>query len=415
MKKPTDTLLIPGDERFEAWRPKGASGPQGGMERVEGGILRKAPDWIGLPARSLISVPMRLEGLHGEQRESAVVLELEAAGLADEELAENAFEISSCSSGDGEGRVDVVIQQGVLDDEVLGNALDSKFAPSYAFRKFYPGEARIWREEGILIIALPNAAGNVVHCQALSCRSLDTDTAAEIRCMMAALELSGVAPKIQSLVIDSEKVEDEVVPVSFEKGLDLPVTIRSADSPQIPQGSSRLIPESVVQRRRERKQRNLIILGALGLVTLTVAMLGAFAGRLAWRETRLAAEERRLDALEPELESIREAQMRWEMLSGVLTPEEYPVELLHQLITLLPPEGIRLTRFELRPEGLVLDGEASSIMHGINFKESLISSPVFASWGFDKGFPQPTNLPDGRATFRAEGRGRVVDEESPAS
>ena len=412
MKKPTDTLLVPGDERFEAWRTNGSSGPT--MERVDG-PSRKAPGWIGLPVRSLVSVPMRLEGVQGEHRESAALLELEAAGLADEELGVNAFEIRSCSVGDGEGRVDVVIQHGLLDEEMLGSAIDSHFVPSFAFKRFYPGEARIWREQGVLVLALPDAGGNVVHCQALSCRSLDNDTAAEIRCVMAGLELSGVAPKILSLVIDSDSAAEDVIPVSFESGLELPVAIRPAEPPQVPEGLSRLIPESVLQARRERKQRNMIILGAVALVTLTVAMLGAFAGRLAWREQELLAEERRLDALEPELASIREAQLGWDQLAGVMTPEEYPVELLHQLITLLPPEGIRLTRFELRPEGLVLDGEASSIGHGIQFRESLVSSPVFSSWGFERGFPQPTNLPDGRATFRAEGRGRVLDDESPTS
>lgn len=409
MKKPTDTLLVPGDERFEAWRPSGSQGTAS-MERVEG-VSKKAPGWIGIPVRSLVSVPMRLEGLHGEQQESAALLELEAAGVAEDGIGRNAFELRDCSVGDGAGRVDVIIQSGELPPEALSQAIDSSFVPSFAFRKFYPSEARMWREHGVLVLALPDTGGNVVHCQALSSRMLDADAAAEIRCVMASLELGGVAPKIQSLVIDSDAAGEDVLPVSFERGLDFPVTIREAEPPVAPAGSSRLVPDSIVRARQERKQRNLIIMGALGLVTLTVVMLGAFAGRLVWREQALAAEEQRLDALEPQLEDIREAQMRWDLLGSVLTPEEYPVELLHQLITLLPPEGIRLTRFELRPEGLVLDGEASSIGHGIQFRESLVSSPVFASWGFERGFPQPTNLPDGRATFRAEGRGNATEEE----
>lgn len=412
MKPPSDNLLVPGDETFEAWRP---SGSQGGrtMERAPSG-QKRAAGWIGIPVRSLVSVPMRLEGLSSGQQESAALLELEAAGVADEGLADNAFELRDCSVGDGSGRVDAVIQDGPLPDEVLSQAIDSRFVPSFAFRQFYPGEAQMWREQGVFVLALPDAGGNIVHCQALASRVLDADTAAEIRCILASLELSDVSPRIQSLVIESENAAEDVVPVSFERDLDFPISIRDAEPPKIPQSSSRLVPDSVLRARQERKQRNLIILGALGLVTLTVAMLGAFAARLAWREQELAAEEQRLDTLEPQLADIREAQVRWDLLSGVLTPEEYPVELLHQLITLLPPEGIRLTRFELRPEGLVLDGEASSIGHGVQFRESLVSSPAFADWGFDRGFPQPTNLPDGRATFRAEGRGLQIEEEPPS-
>jgi hypothetical protein len=58
-------------------------------------------------------------------------------------------------------------------------------------------------------------------------------------------------------------------------------------------------------------------------------------------------------------------------------------------------------RFEMREDGLLIEGEASSINHAIEFRERLTAAPAFAPWRWN--FPPPTSLPDGRATFRAEG------------
>jgi hypothetical protein len=146
----------------------------------------------------------------------------------------------------------------------------------------------------------------------------------------------------------------------------------------------------------------MLTLGALAFVFVLVAALGAFAARVALRERTLALEMTRLDDLEPELVSIREAREAWEDMRTAVNPELYPVEALFQLVSLLPPEGIRLTRFEVREDGMVLDGEASSLGHGIEFRDKLVGAPAFQRWRWD--FPQPTNLPDGRATFRAEAR-----------
>jgi hypothetical protein len=110
----------------------------------------------------------------------------------------------------------------------------------------------------------------------------------------------------------------------------------------------------------------------------------------------------RLDALEPDLAAIRDAKASWEDLRPALTPNQYPVESIYQLILLLPPEGIRVTRLELKLDGIVIDGEASSLGHGIEFRDKLVASPAFNRWQWE--FPSPTSLPDGRATFRAEAR-----------
>jgi hypothetical protein len=144
------------------------------------------------------------------------------------------------------------------------------------------------------------------------------------------------------------------------------------------------------------------MMGVAAFTFVLIAALGAFAMRVLIRERQLVAEEHRLNEIEPQLAAIRDAKASWDDLRPALTPDLYPVESIYQLILLLPPEGIRVTRFELRTDGMVIDGEASSLGHGIEFRDKLVAAPAFKRWQWD--FPAPTSLPDGRATFRAEAR-----------
>lgn len=402
-------MLIPDEAGFKAWRAKG----KGGVE-LETKAGRDA-DWIALPAHCLVSVPMRLQAGDSSRRDAAAQLELEAAGLGSDNLSLHGYEVQPVSTDERDNRAAAFIQVATLPADVLDEAADAQFAPSSAFRKLNPGEVQIWREMGHWVIAIPHENGSVLHCQALASRNLDEDAAAEVRCVLASLELAGVAPgNLQSLAVITQSETPESVPESFAHDVDLTVTVRREEPPHVPTQSTRLVPAPIVQLRNDRQQRRMMLLSGLVFALVLVAALGAFAARVALRERSLAAEDKRLNALEPEIAQVRAAQEQWEDMAAAVTPDQYPVELFHQLVELLPPEGIRLTRFEIREDAIVLDGEASSLGHGIQFRERLVSSPVFQSWGFAQGFPQPTNLPDGRATFRAEGRREAAEGEGEA-
>lgn len=397
MKPADELLLIPEEEGFRAWRAKGG---QAAVAESEGKTWKNA-GWVALPARCVVSVPMRFQGVEGERRDSAAQLELEAAGFGSETADTHNFELRA-GPEERDAPVTAVIQAGPLPEDVLSAADDARFAPSVAFHQLRPGEALMWYESGGLVIAIPNAKGSPLHCQGLAARTLDADAAAEVRCVLASLELSGVLPELESICISSSSEAEDVVPLSFENGLDLPVTIRRMGPPVLPEQPFRLVPPPVVQLRAERQQRRMVAMGVAAFTLVLVAALGAFAARVLVRERSLLAEKAALSAMEGQLEAIREARANWEDLQPALRPDLYPVETIYQLVQLLPAEGIRVTRFELKLDGFVIDGEASSLGHGIEFRDKLVAASAFSHWSWE--FPQPTSLPDGRATFRAEGR-----------
>jgi len=349
---------------------------------------------------------MHFQGVDAARREAAAQLELEAAGFAGETAEAHDFELFPLGNDSRDLPAAAFVQVAPLPETVLDEGRDARFAPSVAFHKLNPGELLIWREDGQLVLAVPHESGQPLHCQALAARHLDDDAAAEIRCVLASLDLAALMPPVQSVAVVLSDGETDESLAAFEAELDLPVVARRETAPVLPGQTSRLIPSQIVRERAERQHRRLVAMGALAFVFVLVAALGAFAVRVGLRDRALAAETARLDGLEPELAAIRDAREAWEDMRTAVNPEHYPVEALYQLVSLLPPEGIRLTRFEVREDGMVLDGEASSLGHGIEFRDKLVGADAFKHWRWD--FPQPTNLPDGRATFRAEAR--VPDE-----
>ncbi len=400
MKASDELILVPDEEGFRPWRMRGGVSVLESTTRSR----RTGADWIAIPAKQLVHVPIRFQGVEGNRKEAAALLELEAAGVGGESLPAHDFELREAEEKERDTRATICLQTGTLPAGVLADADHARFAPSYDFRKLNPGEVQLWKEGESWVLAIPDETGRVLHCQALTFRDLDSDAAAEIRCLLASLDLAGLAAPWESLAISAQQPEQVLVTQGFRDGLDITVSVQENQPPVRPERSSRLIPGSVVQTRQQRSQQRMFMLGAVALLLLLVAGLGAFAGRLLMREYDLSEEEARLAELAPMLGEIEAARIHWEALGQALVPADYPVEIFHQLVLLLPPEGIRLTRLEIKTDMIVLDGEASSLTHGIQFRQALVSSPAFADWGFSQGFSQPVSLPDGRATFHAEGR-----------
>lgn len=398
MKTADELMLIPHKEGYRAWRAKAG---QTAPAETESRAWRGA-EWVALPARCVISVPMRFQGIDASRRESAAQLELEAAGLGMETAEETNFQLISLSQDERDQRAATFIQAAPLPSTILESGYDAQFVPSVAFKKLTPGEILIWREESRWVIAIPHDQGGAMHFQQLSSLRLDADAAAEIRCILASLDLAGMQPDLHSVAIMMEAEDQELLDETFSDDLDLPVSLKEDTLPTHPEAGTRLVPAPVVKFRHERQQRRMMLMGVMAFTFVLVAALSAFALRVLMRERSIMAEESRLDGLEVDLQTIRDARANWDDILPALNPDLYPIETIYQLVNLLPAEGIRLTRFEIRLDGIVLDGEASSLGHGIEFRDRLIAAPAFKRWQWE--FPQPTSLPDGRATFRAEAR-----------
>ncbi len=402
MSASDNIIRIPGAAGFETWR----AGSKG-VPTLEPDARGKKPDWIALPTKSLVSLPMRFHGVDASRREASTQLELEAAGMGAESAQPHLFETRVHDDEARDQHAWTCVQAAPLSKDALEGGIDAQFAPSVCFHPLEGGHAAIWREAGALTLAIPDSEGNPLHCQALTSQETDADAAAEIRCILAAAELAGAAPDISGITLrmtDEDAASTSSVRQDFTDALDVPVSISKLGLPIAPKSSWRLVPPTVVQSRVARRRRRTATLISMCALLVIAAGLGAFAAGLWKRQQSIKDESARLALLEPKLDSIRSAKDRWDHLGLALSPAQYPVELFHQLVELLPPEGIRLTLFEMSEDKLTIAGEASSVNHAISLREDLVASPAFKAWGFAEGFPSPSVLPDGRAQFQAEGK-----------
>jgi hypothetical protein len=86
--------------------------------------------------------------------------------------------------------------------------------------------------------------------------------------------------------------------------------------------------------------------------------------------------------------------------------DNYPVELFHQVASVFPEKGLRLTHFEIRENGdIVLRGEASSVPLANGFKADLENSPGLGAYRWTVPPPQ---IEGETATFLATGAYRFA-------
>ena len=397
MKPSDETFVLPGASALESWR----AGGKGMATRLDDSKARNA-GWFALPMRSVISVPMHFPAMAPDKREAAALLELEGLGLAN--LDECDFQVQVRDTDLREQRAWTVVQTPVIPSVMVEGGIDGQYAPSVSFHTLKHGEARLWQESGRLVVAIADEKNEPVHAQAISAYEADEDAAAELRCILAALDLGGISPNVNEVVIEREAGGPPPLPEAFTpfaNALGLPVATEAPLPPHLPAETWRVLPQTIVQKRIQRKQQQTMMLAGAGFVLVLVALLGTFALRLVSRERGLAAETARLNAVEPELQTIREAQQKWATLEAAVTPDQYAVEQFHQVANLLPEKGVRLTTFDLKEGHIVIGGEASNQALAGALREDLKRVPAFAGLQWD--FPTPVINANGQATFRAEG------------
>ncbi len=406
-KNAPELMLLPGRSGPEAWRVRGR-----GQEPVREPALKGSPGWVAVPTQNTLSVPVRLLTNDPAQQEAAVQLELESAGLPTEDLTTHRLAIQPVDPSGRDGSAAVFVIDGSSPEGVdTTRTLDSSYAPAAIFHPLTPGALAIWQELDHWVLAAPHDSGRLLHAQALCARELDADAAVEIRCILAALELSDVLPRLER--IEMELAADAVEPMQeFLDALPLPAVVVPPRVPRLPEQPARVLPDAVVQAREDRSRQRLILSSLSAVVLVVLVAFGAFAAKLYVREQTVLAEQVRLDAQFPDLQAVRDAQTAFNTLDPALNRDQFIIEMFYQLVSLLPPKGVRLKTFQVTNESLIIDGEASSSEYALNFRGDLTESEFFKDWGFDQGFSQAATQADGGASFRAEGRLQSASTES---
>ncbi len=384
-------LRLPGEASEETWQQQ----QQDGLWQRRDAVLRGGIYAVGV--REVNSAPLWLPRVMERDLDGAIALHWAAQG------------IESSGGGNNTAHWVVLSEAERLLVATIALAPDS-FEKGYLTvvpnrcelsARLYPlpaDGAALWKEDGQFVVAFTRAS-QIVHVAALTARSLDDDAAHEMRDLMLALQMREFLKECPTLLVWTEASDDFLNAVGEYLG----TTARRAERPDpvLPQAPLSLMPAEVSLIREDRKRKRRVTRWLWAAAAVYLLFFGLWIG---WLIVRQSGQDRRWAVVHehaPRVQAIRDTEQQWEALQPSINPDQYPPETFQGIVSLLPPEGIRLKEFNLDQDRLVVAGEASSVNHALKFKADLENSESLKRYHWT--FPQPTVLPDNRASFRAEG------------
>lgn len=149
-------------------------------------------------------------------------------------------------------------------------------------------------------------------------------------------------------------------------------------------------------RGREKLKRRLVLAGLVYLVIVALAV-----GYVVMLKQRLSSLDRQLAETRPRLEKQQTQQARWESLAPAVLPERSLVEVLFQVLKVLPP-GTNVTKFDYTPQQFLIAGESGTASEAIALTEALKKNEALQQFQIDAG--PPTLLGNDRAQFKIFGK-----------
>lgn len=405
-REATHLLRFPGADAWETWTGKPARPLQrvdaaqqttGGVTAIEALALDSAPFW---------SLTQEDADTH-----AGVALRWESLGITG---AGAAVPWSHWTVARTERRalIATMAVAGEAESDRWQRQSPERFEPSARLLPLPANALCVWTELGRHVAAFTHGA-ELLHVGVLTSRRLDADAAFELRDMHAALQAYGLVETIQAVHVWTDS-EGDFVPQLACLCETASVCKEPRPAPTLPARQSGMLPAAMALARLRQQQRRQRMLLAAAAAMTCLCFFGAWWASLSWREAAVNRAEAALAAIQPEVDAVREAQQHWLEMESAIMPDQYPVELFHQLQLLLPDEGIRLTEFQTDAERLVVGGEATSVNHALLFKDKLAASGPLQRYNWN--FPVPRiRDEDSRAEFRAEGilNGEGVGHEAP--
>ena len=256
------------------------------------------------------------------------------------------------------------------------------FLPHYALYPPPPGAAVLWREGGTWVAGY-SRGNRWIHVQTLGGEEMRPLLAGEINLTLIELSAKGLIEGASRVVVWGPYDLDLHRALQEETGLNVTFEARPAPAPAAAPAWD-FEPHEVSRARiaRTRRRRGLVA-GFLALLALS--LLAAAATFHLWHlgqsndQLRARIEENRDDA-----DTISGAMDRWQALSPAIDPRRSPVELFHQISTLLPETGLRLTYFEVRDDKVIeVRAEGATMANAIQIKGAFEKAESLADYTWE--------------------------------
>jgi hypothetical protein len=357
---------------------------------------------VALPLRQTVSYATWVPTGDREVVPEMVQLQLEKRGLVQKQNAASYLDVRILEVQEERALVlAIVLLPDLAPELAIENAV--RFEPEPYTLPIPQDRLIIWRERQRLAMTISRGR-DPIHFQVLSTEEVSDESVNEIRCILLQLESQHLIHELLGLAIWGEFTDEEVE--RLQQGLALKTFRESVPPPSLPATASKLLPAQVSvlhEKARRRSRIRRLIAAAAGIYLLGILGIVAY---IFWQQNRISQLQHQLTADLPTVTAVQGTADQWRKVEWAVDPKLYAVELLNQVASLLPPQGMRLTAFQIEKGKVIIRGEASTAAVAFKFSEDIKQNAALKIFQWE--MKSPSLRPDGRAEFIIEGEPSVA-------
>jgi hypothetical protein len=357
---------------------------------------------IALPLRQTVSYATWVPTTDRQLVPEMVQMQLEKRGLVQRQSAASSLDVRILEVQEERSLVlAVVLLPDLAPELAVQNAV--RFEPEPFILPLPQDRLIVWRERQRLAVTISRGR-DPIHFQVLTAEEVSDESVNEIRCILLQLESQHMINELLGLALWGDFTDEEAE--RLQQGLALKTFRESVPPPTLPATPSRLLPPQVSvlhEKARRRRRLRRLVAAAAGAYLLGIL---AIVGYIFWQQNRITQLQNQLSEDLPTVTAVQGTADQWRKVEWAVDPKLYAVELLHQVADLLPPQGMRLTAFQIEKGKLILRGEASTAAAAFKFNEDIKQNAALKVFRWD--MKSPSLRPDGRAEFIIEGEPTVA-------
>jgi hypothetical protein len=357
---------------------------------------------VALPLRQTVSYATWVPTADREVVPEMVQLQLEKRGLVQKQNAASSLDVRILEVQEERALVlAIVLLPDLAPELAIENAV--RFEPEPYTLPIPQDRLIIWRERQRLAMTISRGR-DPIHFQVLSTEEVSDESVNEIRCILLQLESQHLINELLGLAIWGEFTDEEVE--RLQQGLALKTFRESVPPPSLPATASKLLPAQVSvlhEKARRRRRIRRLFAAAAGIYLLGILGIIAY---IFWQQSRISQLQNQLTADLPTVTAVQGTADQWRKVEWAVDPKLYAVELLNQVASLLPEQGMRLTAFQIEKGKVIIRGEASTAAGAFKFNEDIKQNAALKIFQWE--MKSPSLRPDGRAEFIIEGEPSVA-------
>jgi len=416
-KKTTEvTVAIPGEDGWQLWLRK-----SGSFEMIDKQLLDedgsvepfRSATHYAFPVVSVFAAPLWVATDDPVMLHSVVDMQLEKLGLRPDTGTGKLVDHKLAVKGHG-----VPAKEGEpapIRNLVLANVLSPNYqhalprhAPDFfdISPRFFvlPGNhVTLWKELGRVVLAI-TSNDQLVYFQSLTASSVNEAAIRELKCLLMQLRMEGTIEQPSGLVIWTDDVAAGVR--EFAKStLAMDCEVEDKPRPVLPARGSKLVPSEVADIRENERKRDKIRNVLLGVAALYLIGMGFLAFDYFMKVREVQKYRNELAILKPQVEWIPAINRKWAAIEPAVDGNQYPLELLHRTISLLPPKWVRFAGFTYEQSMITIEGESSNTAEANKYGGKVFKSELLEDykWNWIQRPVIDTRKRERTATFKIQG------------